>query len=180
MLWLKKRGAAHSAAFQNVHDAAILWFVYEPSCQVDATVVRQGTVAQLSTTDPESVERARAVAEGQPWVPVASDAKWMKFVNVDRMTDVVLQEDPAPGSGSTRGARKLVLSVMYVAPDKPFQPQTYVCGEVHEGGVIDYVLERIGHQTARKEERKEETVIVVDLPAPARPARPARPKKARA
>ncbi len=144
MLWLKKRGAAHSVAFHNVHDAAILWFSEEPH-QVDATVVRQGAVTQMSTTDEASVARARAVAEqAPPWVPVVSDEKWEKYVNVDRVTDVVLQDDPPPGA--TRGVRKLVLSITYVAPANPYQPQTYVCGEVHEPNMIEHVLARFGHK----------------------------------
>ena len=162
MLWLRKKGAARSAAFHNVHDAAILWFTREPS-QVDATLVRQGAVTQISTTDEESIERARALAEKSPaWVQVESEAKWRKHVHLDRVTDVVLENDG--------GKRKLVLSITYVAPDKPYAPQSYVCGEVHERNVIEYVLHRIGH---RPDEREE---VVIELAPPAA-ARVARPKK---
>ena len=163
MLWLRKKGAARSAAFHNVHDAAILWFTREPS-QVDATLVRQGAVTQISTTDEESIERARALAEKSPaWVQVESEAKWRKHVHLDRVTDVVLENDG--------GKRKLVLSITYVAPDKPYAPQSYVCGEVHERNMIEHVLHRLGHKHDELEE------VVVEL-EPARAPHRAK-KKAR-
>ena len=150
MLWLRKMGAARSAAFHNVHDAAILWFTRDPQ-QVDATLVRQGAVTQISTTDEESIERARVVAEKSPaWVQVTSEAKWRKFVHLDRVTDVVLENDG--------GTRKLILSITYIAPDNPYAPQSYVCGEVHERNVIEYVLHRIGH----KPDEHEEVVVVLE------------------
>jgi len=159
MLWLRKRGAARSAAFHNVHDAAILWFTMEPPYQVDATLVRQGSVTQISTTDEASIERARAVAEKvPPWVPVTSEAKWSKFVHLDRVTDVVLENDG--------GKRKLVLSITYIAPDNPYQPQSYVCGEIHERNMIEHVLHRLGHRPDEHEE-----VVVILEPARAAPHR---------
>jgi hypothetical protein len=170
MIWLRKKGAAHSVAFHNVHDAAILWFSRGEPRQVDATLVRQGTVSQISTVDRESIERAREVVEGSPWVPVVSEGsgvKWDKFVNVDRVTDVVLEDDPPPGSA--KGVRKLVLSVTYIAPGNPFQPQSYLCGEIHERSVIDAVLDRLGH--AEDADYEIEALAVESVAVPARRAK---------
>ena len=169
MLWLRKMGAARSAAFHNVHDAAILWFTMDPPFQVDATVVRQGSVSQISTTDENSITRARRAVENiPPWVPVTSETKpkWLKYVHLDRVTDVVLEEDG--------GKRKLVLSIAYVAPDKPFEVQSYVCGEIHERALIADVLDRLGHDHDTEDEGEE---LVVAMPTVA--AAPRAKKKTR-
>ena len=179
MIWLRKKGAARSVAFSNVHDARVLWFTVEEPYQVDATLIRQGSVTQVSTTDRESIERARAVAESAPWVPVVSEttpagtARWDKFVNLDHVTDVVLEDDPAPGS--KRRVRKLVLSVTYVAPGNPYQPQSYECGEIHERNIIDAVLHRLGHRRGHDEEEEVE-IVVEPVAAPVHRAK----RKARA
>ena len=150
MLWLKKKGAARSVAFHNVHDAADPVVHVRSRTKSTRRSMRQGAVTQISTTDESPMARARAVAgEAPPWVPVVSEttptaARWDKYVNLDHVTDVVLEDDPPPGA--KRGVRKLVLSITYVAPGNPYQPQSYVCGEVHERNMID-ARARIGSAT---------------------------------
>jgi hypothetical protein len=63
-----------------------------------------------------------------------------------------------------RGVRKLVLSVAYIAPDKPYQPQAYACGEMHDRHLIRRVLEQLGH--AHPEEEERELVVEIEQPAP--------------
>jgi hypothetical protein len=142
MVWMRKPGASRSALYSNVRDAAIVWFSSGPPPHVDATLVRQGVISQISTPDEPSIARLTALTERAPWVRVVSDPKWKKFVSLDAVTDVVLEDDPPPGA--THPARKLVLSITYFAPGNPNQPQNYACGEIHDPHVIDGVLHRLG------------------------------------
>jgi len=171
MLWLRKKGAARSVAFSNVRDAIDLSFTVDEPYQVDATMVRHGTVSVISTSDEGAVERARALVDkGGSWVPVVAEAKWDKWVNLDQVTNVVLEDDPPPGA--TRGVRKLVLSVTYTAPATPYSPQSLACGEIHERNVIQHVLHHMGHGEELAEIEEE---IIVEVSGGRRPKRKARP-----
>ena len=176
MVWLRQKAAVRgSATFLNASDAAILWLSSEEPYQVEATVVRDGVVGVFRTTDREAVERARAVAEAAPFVPVLAEPKGDKFVSLDRMTDIVLE--PIAPPGAPRRGRKLLLTLKYVPPGNPFQPQAMACGEIHERSVIESVLHRLGYPKHHPEEEQEEVEIVVEtVAAPA----PRAKKKARA
>jgi hypothetical protein len=177
MVWIRKQGAARSSTFSNIRDAAIVWFTSGPPPHVDATLVRQGVVSQISTPDEESIARLTALTERAPWVPVQSEAKWRKFVNLDSITDIVLEDDPP--LGTAKPARKLVLSITYLAPGNPNQPQSYVCGEVHDPHLIDRVLDHLGLGAPRKEQESGEVVAVLVSEEVAPPRRTTK-RKARA
>ena len=178
MVWLRQKAAVRgSATFLNVSDAAILWLSSEEPYQAEATVVRNGVVSVFRTTDREAVERARAVAEAAPFVPVLADRKGGgdKFVSLDHMTDIVLEPSAPPGA--PKRGRKLMLTMRYLPPGNPFQPQAMACGEIHERDVIGAVLHRLGYPKHHHEEEQEEVEIVVEtVAAPA----PRAKKKARA
>lgn len=166
MVWLRQKAAVRgSATFLNASDAAILWLSSEEPYQVEVTVVRDGVVGVFRTTDRESIEKARAVAESAPFVPVPSEPKGDKFVNIERMTDIVLEPIAAPGE--PRRGRKLLLTLKYVPPGNPFQPQAMACGEIHERNVIAAVLSRLGFPKHHHEEEEViEEVIVEEETAP--------------
>ena len=70
------------------------------------------------------------------------------------MTDIVLEPIAAAGRAAAR--RKLLLTLKYVPPGNPFQPQAMACGEIHERNVIEAVLHRLGFP---KHHHEEEEVI---------------------
>jgi hypothetical protein len=149
-----------SSTFLNASDAAILSISIDEPHWVEATVVRNGVVTTLRTTDRESVEKARAVAESAPFAPVLSDMTRDKFVNIERVTDIVLE--PIAPQGAQKRGRKLVLTLKYVPPGNPFQPQAMACGEIHERNMIATVLSRLGYPKHHHEEEEVEAVVVVE------------------
>ena len=161
MVWLRQKAALRGAAtFLNASDAAVLRFTCEEPHQVEVTLVRNGVVTTFRTTDRESIGKARAFAEAAPFVPVLSDPSEEDFVNVERMTDIVLEPIAAPGQPWQ--GRKLLLTLKYVPPGNPFQPQAMACGEIHERYTIEAVLARLGFPKHHQElEREEEVVVVV-------------------
>ena len=167
-MWLRKMGAARSVAYVNVADAAIVWFTKDEPTQVDATLVRQGVISQVSTPDERSVDLARSLVRGVigggSWVAVEGDARWTKYVNLDRITDMVLEDD-SPLDGSKR-VHRLVLSISYFAPGNPNTPQSYACGEIRGAKAIAQVLQRFRHVRDAAEVCPEEDWFELPEPDP--------------